>query len=1495
MPDSTVVFDAIARVTDANDMPVSGGSVSFYNAGTLTPKTVYADADLTVSLGSVVATDAGGYPITGGSVKTLVYTGTASYKMIVKDAGGVTLITHDNIKGATVTPTTATAIPVTSVVTKPADYTATVSDQGKLINFNVTSGNKALTLPSAVTAGDGFRIGARISAGANRMTVIPVGGQTITRLGKSASTTFVAAGIGEGVWLVSDGANWHVDTYTPALMTSGLPFFSVTDRLTAAPVSPESGARYIVNGTPTGAWAALGLVLHDVAESDGVGGWIKYTPADGWFAYIADENRFTVFADSAWVDQTGMGAPSAAAIESATFAWTRPQGTAGGTPVINAWSTVQINASPTNNMTGASFVGNRFRLPTGLHLVVAWHTFTATGMSQLRIKSATTASIITGPSIRAENSLGTGQVAVCVGVLNVTSASEEFEAQYYVTSGSGNANTNGLGYPRNISGEDEVYAQIAVLKCQTLQGATGAQGPQGPDGLDAAFPYEWSSGTSGNPGSGKVGGNNGTVSLVTELRFSKTDALGGAMGSTIPTWDDSTSTLRGRIRLAKEGFTNNYHLFAITGAVVDNSTYMTIPVAYVATSGTIADGDDLAVLVTEKGDKGDAGANGTTVPDISGLTVLASTAMVPADKLIIYDLSASGHKAVHLPNPPLVFTDPEFGGVGDDSTDNDTAFSAFINAIVATGRPGYIPAGTYRITNAFASVTPGLSFRLYGDGRRSVIKRMSSSLLEPVLVVNAAAGPAVEKIAFEFAGTYSGSLADADHMALRFNGCRDGICRDSWFLGQWYSTWESRDSLGGDIFHGNHITGAQNRGPYIQTTAGVSTARVSIANNHIDGGSVLDYGININPNPTSTLLDVSCIGNVIYNVTYDGINIAGISHGSVVANIVDNVTDGSGNGIQLLPNAAPGSSQPQFITIAGNKISNVATGIRLNLDVYTNCVGNHIQSTYRGILSTGSNSSAIVGNLCQVSGASAVGIELADSGATAPNACHLASNSIYMTGAGTVGVQSSASSANCSIDINSHKISGAVTDFTILGSAPVTGARYLSGVLTPSALTANANNYEPAGIGAAGILRLSATGAVDLTGISAAPVGGRVMVLANVGANTITLKDDSTASSAANRFALTGDLALTADMAVIIAYDDVTDRWRLVGGGAGGGAVTSVAGRTGAVSLVATDVTDSTAAGRTLLTAADASAQRTALGLVIGTHVQAFDAELSALAGLTSAADSAPYFTGSGTAALMTVTAAARTLLDDASTGAMRATLGLVIGTDVQAFDAELAALAGLTSAADRVPYFTGSGTASLATLTTYGRTLIGSADSAAGRTALGLGSAATVNTGTTGAVIPLLNGTNTWSGVQTLQSVGQPLLVNSTDNQFKIGMFSNGTIDGYFGSTTGVPLTVGTPGGEPIARFVDVAGTLVNYLEFYGSLSGAATRIVAGGSDTDIDLALEAKGAGKPRFAAGSFAANGSVATALSSVGPTGASTTVQEWLAVKNAAGTTRYIPCF
>ena len=154
--------------------------------------------------------------------------------------------------------------------------------------------------------------------------------------------------------------------------------------------------------------------------------------------------------------------------------------------------------------------------------------------------------------------------------------------------------------------------------------------------------------------------------------------------------------------------------------------------------------------------------------------------------------------------------------------------------------------------------------------------------------------------------------------------------------------------------------------------------------------------------------------------------------------------------------------------------------------------------------------------------------------------------------------------------------------------------------------------------------------------------------------------------------------------------------------------------------------TDFTSTARTLLDDTSTSAMRTTLGVGIGTDVQAYDATLAALAGVTTAADKLIYASGVDTFLTTDLTSTARTLLDDSSTSAMRTTLGVAIGTDVQAYNAGLASIAGLTTLADRMIYTTASNTYAVTTLTSFGRSLVDDADSAGGRTTLGLGTMAT-------------------------------------------------------------------------------------------------------------------------------------------------------------------------
>lgn len=109
-----------------------------------------------------------------------------------------------------------------------------------------------------------------------------------------------------------------------------------------------------------------------------------------------------------------------------------------------------------------------------------------------------------------------------------------------------------------------------------------------------------------------------------------------------------------------------------------------------------------------------------------------------------------------------------------------------------------------------------------------------------------------------------------------------------------------------------------------------------------------------------------------------------------------------------------------------------------------------------------------------------------------------------------------------------------------------------------------------------------------------------------------------------------------------------------------------------------------------------------------------------AVAGLTPAADKYVYFTGATTAAVGTITSFARSILDDADAASVRNTIG------AQQADATLTALAGVTTAANKLLYFTGVDTAAATDLTAFGRSLIDDNDAAAARTTLGLGNAAT-------------------------------------------------------------------------------------------------------------------------------------------------------------------------
>jgi hypothetical protein len=260
---------------------------------------------------------------------------------------------------------------------------------------------------------------------------------------------------------------------------------------------------------------------------------------------------------------------------------------------------------------------------------------------------------------------------------------------------------------------------------------------------------------------------------------------------------------------------------------------------------------------------------------------------------------------------------------------------------------------------------------------------------------------------------------------------------------------------------------------------------------------------------------------------------------------------------------------------------------------------------------------------------------------------------------------------------------------------------------------------------------------------------------------------------------------------------------------------------------------------------------RSNLGLVIGTNVQAYDAELAAIAGLTSAADRLPYFTGSGTAALATFTADARTLVGGANFAAMRTSLGLVIGANVQAYNANLAALSGLTLAADKLPYATGVGAMALTDLSSFARTLLDDANAGAMRgtilaAALGANnditslaglttplSVAQGGTGVTSLGVGAAGGSEYQVGPVHVKTGGATVTVggSGTSGEANIDFTSLGLTDfptGVTSVTLGIELTSGGPSSNSYVPYYRSASTTGVIIGADASGSGGATVTVS-------------------------------------------------------------------
>jgi hypothetical protein len=124
-----------------------------------------------------------------------------------------------------------------------------------------------------------------------------------------------------------------------------------------------------------------------------------------------------------------------------------------------------------------------------------------------------------------------------------------------------------------------------------------------------------------------------------------------------------------------------------------------------------------------------------------------------------------------------------------------------------------------------------------------------------------------------------------------------------------------------------------------------------------------------------------------------------------------------------------------------------------------------------------------------------------------------------------------------------------LTTPTNSGVATFTDRRRQTGVISPTQITSDKNDYNPTGLAAASVVRVNSDAARNITGLLAG-IAGDELLLFNSGSFNITLNSQSVSSDATNRFAFAADIGLFPGSGATLFYDGTSSRWRMSGVGA---------------------------------------------------------------------------------------------------------------------------------------------------------------------------------------------------------------------------------------------------------------------------------------------------------------------------------------------------------
>lgn len=395
-----------------------------------------------------------------------------------------------------------------------------------------------------------------------------------------------------------------------------------------------------------------------------------------------------------------------------------------------------------------------------------------------------------------------------------------------------------------------------------------------------------------------------TIVTATPATFSLDGALRGPKGDDGVTPPDATTIVKGKIKLAGDlGGTADLPTViglsdkAADSAVVHNTGNETIAGIKTFSSSPIAPAPASSTQVATKGYVDSVASSGST-PDADATT--------KGKVQLGGELSGVGSTATAptIKNMLRVFNVKDYGAIGDGSTDDLTAIQNAINAATSVGGIVFFPAATYIVSN---SIVPKSNVTLQGVQNVSILK-MSAATGRTIKLLNAAlTNFTIDSM------TFSGSVNSFPTVPTRTrtisgNGAETAV----------YITGDQDPFTGGT----GAISNITLRNCKIQnhsalpirisgTTGTVKVVDCDFINNQ-DPGFIFNDEVIFNNNHCMNGADngvslsrgnkkVTCVGNTIESVAFQGIFIAGFD------------INGDGD----IQNAGPTN-----FTITGNTIKN---------------------------------------------------------------------------------------------------------------------------------------------------------------------------------------------------------------------------------------------------------------------------------------------------------------------------------------------------------------------------------------------------------------------------------------------------------------------------------------------------------------------------------------------------------------------------------------------